>query len=52
VSPDVVADAMRRTFADPNRARILARASRMIERRYGWGRTVLGIERQYGRFSL
>jgi glycosyltransferase involved in cell wall biosynthesis len=48
VSAHAVAQGMRRAMADPQRARIVARARRMIDRRYGWDRTVNAIERLYG----
>ena len=47
VSAHAVAQAVRRALADPHRARIVARARRMIERRYGWDRTVNAIGRLY-----
>jgi hypothetical protein len=47
VSAQAVAHSMRRAFADPNRARVTARARAMVDRRYGWDRTVDAVRRLY-----
>ena len=47
-SARTVTRGIRRALADPHRARIVASARRMIDRRYGWDRTVTAIERLYG----
>jgi glycosyltransferase involved in cell wall biosynthesis len=47
VSPATVAGAIRRAVTDPRQSRIVARARRMIHRRYAWSRTVSAIDRLY-----